>query len=197
VKELLTSFGPLKAFNLVKDAVTAVSRGYAFCEYLDPLITDPAIQGLNGMQLADKKLIVQLASLGAKTSQITVTNQAPNAPVTLQVPGLNFSSGATPTTEVLCLLNMVSEEELVDDDEYEEILEDVKDECNKYGMVKSIEIPRPIPQVEVPGLGKIFVEFTSKSECQKAQQSLTGRKFANRVVVTSYYDPDKYHRRQF
>ncbi len=37
----MTAFGPLKAFNLVKDAVTAVSRGYAFCEYMDPLITDP------------------------------------------------------------------------------------------------------------------------------------------------------------
>ncbi len=37
---MLTSFGPLKAFNLVKDAVTGVSRGYAFCEYVDPMITD-------------------------------------------------------------------------------------------------------------------------------------------------------------
>ncbi len=41
------------------------------------------------------------------------------------------------------------------------------------------------------------MEFTSTSECQKAQQALTGRKFANRVVVTSYYDPDQYHRREF
>ena len=149
------------------------------------------------MQLADKKLVVQLASIGAKNGQVTMAQTAPNAPVALQVPGLNFTSGAQPATEVLCLLNMITEDELVDDDEYEEILEDVKDECNKYGMVKSIEIPRPIPEVEVPGVGKIFVEFTSKGECTKAQQSLTGRKFANRVVVTSYYDPDKYHRRQF
>ena len=33
--------------------------------------------------------------------------------------------------------------------------------------------------------------------CQAAQLSLTGRKFSNRVVVTSYFDPDKYHRREF
>ena len=44
---------------------------------------------------------------------------------------------------------------------------------------------------------QIFVEFYVTSDCQKAQQGLTGRKFANRVVVTSFYDPDKYHRRQF
>ena len=40
VKELLTSFGPLKAFNLVKDSATGLSKGYAFCEYVDPNITD-------------------------------------------------------------------------------------------------------------------------------------------------------------
>ena len=60
------SFGPLKAFNLVKDGATGLSKGYAFCEYADCSVTEAAIQGLNGMQLGDKKLIVQLASVGAK-----------------------------------------------------------------------------------------------------------------------------------
>ena len=60
------SFGVLKAFNLVKDAATGLSKGYAFCEYADTNVTEAAIQGLNGMQLGDKKLIVQLASVGAK-----------------------------------------------------------------------------------------------------------------------------------
>lgn len=40
VKELLTSFGPLKAFNLVKDSATGLSKGYAFCEYVDVNIND-------------------------------------------------------------------------------------------------------------------------------------------------------------
>lgn len=46
-----------------------------------------------------------------------------------------------------------------------DIVEDVKEECNKYGNVKSIEIPRPISGVEVPGVGKVrewrtsFIEF--------------------------------------
>jgi splicing factor U2AF subunit len=39
VKELLTAFGPLKAFNLVKDAATGNSKGYAFFEYLDASVT--------------------------------------------------------------------------------------------------------------------------------------------------------------
>lgn len=44
---------------------------------------------------------------------------------------------------------------------------------------------------------QIFVEYVSAADCQKAMQALTGRKFANRVVVTKYYDPDMYHRHEF
>ncbi|XP_050345999.1 splicing factor U2AF 50 kDa subunit [Nymphalis io] len=193
VKELLMSFGQLRAFNLVKDSSTGLSKGYAFAEYVDISMTDQAIAGLNGMQLGDKKLIVQRASIGAKNSTLAMTGAAP---VTLQVAGLTLA-GAGPATEVLCLLNMVTPDELRDEEEYEDILEDIKEECNKYGCVRSIEIPRPIEGVEVPGCGKVFVEFNSIADCQKAQQTLTGRKFSNRVVVTSYFDPDKYHRREF
>ncbi|XP_033999428.1 splicing factor U2AF 65 kDa subunit-like [Trematomus bernacchii] len=194
VKELLTSFGPLKAFNLVKDSATSLSKGYAFCEYVDISATDQAVAGLNGMQLGDKKLIVQRASVGAKNATPTSIIETP---VTLQVPGLQRLQNSGLPTEVLCLLNMVMPEELVDDKDYEEILEDIREECCKYGSVRSIEIPRPVDGVEVPGCGKIFVEYVSAADCQKAMQALTGRKFANRVVVTKYYDPDQYHRHEF
>lgn len=92
-------------------------------------------------------------------------------------------------------------------------MEDIKQECSKYGVVKSVEIPRPIENADVPGVGKVrfehfclvrnalnlqvFIEFESVSDCQKAHASLTGRKFAQRVVVTSYFDPEKYHCQNF
>lgn len=40
VKELLMSFGQLRAFNLVKDSSTGLSKGYAFAEYVDISMTD-------------------------------------------------------------------------------------------------------------------------------------------------------------
>ncbi len=73
--------------------------------------------------------------------------------------------GGVPT-EVLCLMNMVAPEELLDDEEYEEIVEDVKEECSKYGQVKSIEIPRPVDGLEVPGTGK--VSFTKPAQVMDA-----------------------------
>jgi len=193
VRELLTSFGQLKSFNLVKDATTGLSKGYAFCEYLDTLITDDAIAGLNGMQLGDKKLLVQRASVGCK-NPVTLST----VPVQIQVPGFQGNAqGQGLPTEILCLLNMVTDSELIDEEEYEDILEDIKEKCATYGKVKSIEIPRPVPGVEVPGCGKVFVEFYSTTDCQKAQHALTGLKFSGRIVVTSYFDPDRYHRREF
>jgi len=192
VKELFTSFGQLKSFNLVKDSTTGLSKGYAFFEYLDINITDTAVAGLNGMTLGDKNLLVQRASVGCK-NPIALNS----APVQIQVPGLPTVQGPGQPTEILCLLNMVTDEELTDEEEYEDILDDIREKCATYGGVKSIEIPRPVPGVEVPGLGKVFVEFYSIPDCQKAQHALTGLKFSNRIVVTSYFDPDKYHRREF
>jgi hypothetical protein len=58
-------------------------------------VFDQAIAGLNGMQLGDKKLIVQRASVGAKNAQI-----GQQAPVQIQVPGLTMVGGAGPATEV-------------------------------------------------------------------------------------------------
>lgn len=216
IKEILTSFGQLRAFNLIRDPGTMASKGYAFCEYLDSTITDQAILGLNGFEIGDKKLIVQRASVGAKSGPLASTtnlsglNPAAAAallpPVQIQVPGLSsITSNTTPRvlTEVLCLMNMVEPDELKDDEEYEEILEDIKDECSKYGTVKSIEIPRPPlkagrdDEQVVPGLGKVFVEFELATEAQRAQLNLAGRRFANRVVVTSYFDRDRYRNKEF
>ena len=85
------------------------------------------------MQLGDKKLIVQRASVGAKNSAAMNV-----APVQIQVPGMASLSGPGQPTEVLCLLNMVTPDELGDEEEFEDILEDIREECSKYGAVRSI-----------------------------------------------------------
>ncbi|GMT13463.1 hypothetical protein PFISCL1PPCAC_4760, partial [Pristionchus fissidentatus] len=189
VKELLSSFGQLKSFNLVADSVGG-SKGYAYAEYLDATLTMQAIAGLNGMQLGDKKLTVQLACQNERANAFGMPNQ-------VAVAGIDISQGAGPVTEVLCLLNMVTEEELRSDEDFDDIVEDIREECTKYGNVRSVEIPRPIPGMPVSGVGKVYVEFGDKADCQRAQAALTGRKFANRTVVTSYFELEKYHNRHF
>ena len=40
------------------------------------------------------------------------------------------------------------------------IMEDVRDECGKYGEVRTVEIPRPVDGMTVPGVGKVHYRLT-------------------------------------
>jgi hypothetical protein len=48
---------------------------------------------------------------------------------------------------------------------FSDILEDVKEECSKYGIVRSLEIPRPIKGVDVPGCGKVKIALYNLVPC--------------------------------
>lgn len=80
-----------------------------------------AIAGLNGMQLGDKKLVVQRASVGAKTPMTLAMEmqQQQAIPMPINIPGLQVEGTAQQATEVLCLMNMVTKDELDDDEEFE------------------------------------------------------------------------------
>ncbi|KAL8879305.1 MAG: hypothetical protein Q9198_003056 [Flavoplaca austrocitrina] len=187
VTELLVAFGALKAFILVKDRSTDESRGIAFCEYADPAVTDIAVEGLNGMELGDKHLKVQRASIGVTQA----------AGLEMGVNAMSMLAGTTSTDldegRVLQLLNMVTAEELIDNEDYNEICEDVKEECDKYGEVLEMKIPRPSGgSRQSNGVGKIFVKYDTAESARKALQSLAGRKFADRTVVTTYFSEENF-----
>lgn len=187
VMELLKSFGDLKAFVLVKDNDHDESKGIAFCEYVDPSTTEIAVEGLNGMELGDKFLRVQLASVGMK--------QAPG--VELGVNAMAMMAGTTSAEleqgRVLQLLNMVTTDELMDPEEYEEIKEDIREECQKFGEVVDMNIPRPTGgSRQSAGLGKIYIRFDSPDSATQALRALAGRKFADRTVVCTYFPEENY-----
>lgn len=181
VTELLTSFGELKSFVLVKDTGTDQSKGIAFCEYVDTTATNIAVDGLNGMEIADESLKVKKACVGIQ--QASGLEMGVNAMSMLA----GTSSNDAEQGRVLMLLNMVTPEELMDPQEYEEIQEDVHEECSKYGQVLELKIPRPQPPKENKGVGKIFVKYDTPDSAQKALRALAGRKFADRTVVVTFF----------
>lgn len=67
------------------------------------------------MQLGDKKLVVQLASAqkGKEGGPLAIGYNQP------QISGIDLSRGAGQPTEVLCLMNMITEDDLREDEEYE------------------------------------------------------------------------------
>lgn len=187
VLELLSSFGELKAFVLVQDRSTEESRGIAFCEYLDPAATEVAIKALDNMELGENHLKVRKASIGI--TQVAGVEMGVNA--------MSMLAGTTSTdsevTRILQLLNMVTPEELMDNDDYEEICDDVREECSKYGEIVEIKVPRPVGgSRQSAGVGKIFVKYDTPESATKALKALAGRKFADRTVVTTYFPEENF-----
>ncbi|CAM6043197.1 unnamed protein product [Sphagnum compactum] len=96
-------------------------------------------------------------------------------------------------TKVVCLSQVVSPDELKEENEYEEILEDMREECGRYGKLINLVIPRPNPTgEEVPGIGMVFVEYEDLQGAAKAKASLHGRKFGGNTVIATYYPEEKF-----
>lgn len=92
---------------------------------------------------------------------------------------------------------MIELEDLVDDAEYDDIMDDIKEEVErKYGQLTAVEVPRPRPGGKAtPGVGLVFLAFESEKSATKAQAALNGRKFGENLVVSSYFDESAFSRR--
>ncbi|PPQ88715.1 hypothetical protein CVT25_009479 [Psilocybe cyanescens] len=210
VMELLKSFGELKAFNLVRENGTGASKGFAFFEYVDAGVTDVAIQSLNGMELGDRYLVVQRASVGAKPGTPGLLPN-PNLPYDqFEIPRPIMPAGKDPTTDarILLMLNMVTNEDLVDDADYGDLYEDVKEECSNYGDVEDLRIPRPVKKDkskwgetgitaqdaarldEAAGVGRVYVKYSNPDDATKALNALAGRSFAGRSIIATLLSED-------
>lgn len=189
VRELLEAFGPIAKFDLVRDKETGNSKGYGFVVYQDPSVTDIACQGLNGMQMGDKTLTVRRAEDPTRS-----TMNVPPPPPAIAAPPSN------PPSTVVSFSNMgLTVEELADDEEYENIMEDMQEECGKHGEISTVIIPRPAKDgdASVPGIGKVFVQYVSVDAAMKARDALNNRKFGGSVVAADFLDEASFHARNF
>lgn len=154
------------------------------------------------MMLGERALKVQKASIG-------ITQVSGEMGVNAMSMLAGTTSADTGGSRVLQLLNMVTPDELMDNDDYEgtlarsnqsnssdvadsifvkEIREDVQEECEKFGKILSLKIPRPVGgSRQSAGVGKIYIKYETPEAAAKALQALAGRKFADRTVVTTYF----------
>lgn len=182
IEELLAAFGQLKAFVMAKDDDN-MSRGIAFCEYNNDESTEIALEGLNGIQLGENHIKVQRASVG-------ITQAAGLESVSAMTMLAGTQTKDADETRVLMLLNMVTAEELMDSDTYQDIMDDIREECSKFGHIIEMKIPRPKgPRIDA-GVGKIFIKYDTVSSAKKALKALAGRKFSDRTVVVTFYSEE-------
>lgn len=161
------------------------------------------------MELGDRYLVVQRASVGAKPGQ---EGMIPNLPYEQfpEIPRPIMPAGDNPVdARILLMLNMVTPEDLVDDQEYGELYEDIKDECSNYGAVEDLRIPRPMKREkpkwgesgqittqnaaqvdESSGVGRVYVKYVDGEGAAKALKALAGRSFAGRSIIATVLGDD-------
>ena len=108
--------------------------------------------------------------------------------------GASASSAAAggELTRVVELKNMLTAEDLQSDQDYQEILEDTKDECSQFGSLKSVIIPR-----SGVGATKIFLEYLTKDDAAKAIAGLAGRTFDGRKVEAVFFSESKFAEKNY
>lgn len=160
------------------------------------------------MELGDKYLVVQRASVGAKPGQPPIPGMYeafPEIPKPILPAGDLSGSDST----ILLMLNMVVPEDLTDDQEYADIYEDIKEECGRYGPVADLRIPRPVKKDkakwgdsgaesayaaqradEAAGVGRVYVKFQDPHSAADALKALAGRSFAGRSIIATLLTED-------
>lgn len=131
--EIAKAFGPLKAYHFRMNS--DLNEPCAFLEYVDHSVTLKACAGLNGMKLGGKVLTVVRA-----VPDTALLDKDENTPL------YRIPQHAKPLlekhTEVLKLKNVVDANVLsfLSEAELEELLEDIRLECARFGAIKSINV---------------------------------------------------------
>jgi hypothetical protein len=100
------------------------------------------------------------------------------------------SSGAT---KVVQLSNMTTSEDLEDDELYQELIEDVREECNRFGQVLDVVVPRGnIAGLGFDVLGKIYVHLSSVDGAASVLKAVAGRKFNGLTVEACYLSEEAF-----
>ncbi|KAL6767440.1 hypothetical protein ACKKBF_B35235 [Auxenochlorella protothecoides x Auxenochlorella symbiontica] len=177
IRELLSSFGVIRQLDIVRDRETQQFKGYCFVVFEEQPMAEMAMAGLHGMKMGDRALTVKPANDNSRN------NDGGGGAVTMVAP-----------PRVVRLLEAVTPDELANDEEYADIMEDMREECGKYGTVLQVHIPRPGPPdaPAVPGLGKVLIEFAEPSAAIAARNAMHGRRFSGRTVVATLLTDDDY-----
>jgi len=104
------------------------------------------------------------------------------------VTGISLTTKSLECTRVLEINNALSIEDLEYDEDYRETMEEIKDECVQYGTLKNMCMPRTGVHAT-----KIFLEYASVEDAEKAFNELRMKTFDGKVVTVDFVTMDCQH----
>jgi len=98
---------------------------------------------------------------------------------------------------VVCLKNILNEDDLKDQGLYDELYEDIKFELEKFGPIKNMIMPRSqdissIPSYSSNCLCKVYIEYNDISAAFGAYNLMNGKIFNSKPLEIIFYDKDAF-----
>lgn len=183
---------------------------YAFVELRTPEMATAALQLSSQISLLGQSISIgrpsgyvdpakaHAAAQAAAVALAAFSGSSPTGavapvPTNVLMPGL--SSIPTP---YVCVTGVVTAEVLSDDQEYKDVIEDLREECGKYGQVIEVKVPRPpVPQLSAQYMGsqhygQAFIQFLDNESAIKAREAIHGRMFAGSTVQAVFVTAQSY-----
>jgi hypothetical protein len=185
------------SFNLIKDP-SGESQAAVF-KYVKNELAREALVGFGELILAGRHLVGQhvpanMAAVLLKPVEDVAENSAVigegASPAALVSEGDRAAFkettllAALPPSQVL-RLEGAGVDDLDDNDLFDEMLEDLADEFNKHGTVRSLVVPR-----SGDGRGLIFVQFTAIESAVRARAAMDTRTFNGNDLMAAFF-PDE------
>jgi hypothetical protein len=101
---------------------------------------------------------------------------------------------------VIRLMNMVAEEDLGDPEMHAELVEEITEECEKYGELARVHVPTrasghmSIEAQTEAGVGMVFLAYKTIAGAQAALKATVGRKFGGQQIEGGFYSDEAFAR---
>ncbi|CAJ0837906.1 7292_t:CDS:10 [Entrophospora sp. SA101] len=183
LRQVFEPFGPLEFVNLHKDPETGRSRGFAFIQYKNAEDARQALEKMNGFELAGRTIKVGLVTDKSNGMNLNLDDGALNPQSRVEL----MQKLARDTDLIAPASAPTQSEPETESNWAEELEEDVKSECLKYGNVVHIGIDKESD-------GDVYMKFDTVESAQKALNGLNGRWFGgNQIsavfILDMFYNP--------
>eukprot|EP00922_Rhytidocystis_sp_ex-Travisia-forbesii_P063341 GHVS01094247.1.p1 GENE.GHVS01094247.1~~GHVS01094247.1.p1 ORF type:complete len:428 (+),score=89.16 GHVS01094247.1:79-1284(+) len=191
VKEMVTTFGCVKFFKLLRKGGSEESAGCCLCDFEDYECQKTAIEILE-QNTPYKVVLAEDAAAGGLLDDFL--RGKPEGLIQWMKPQV--------PCRVLCLSNMFTRDQLLDEQLLQEMQQDIMIELDQFGTVMDIHTPIPARgfdqnEFDESDIGFVFVEYKLRTQAAKARANLYGRKFDGRVIEVNYFGESRFSSKQF
>eukprot|EP00922_Rhytidocystis_sp_ex-Travisia-forbesii_P063340 GHVS01094246.1.p1 GENE.GHVS01094246.1~~GHVS01094246.1.p1 ORF type:complete len:566 (+),score=98.77 GHVS01094246.1:118-1815(+) len=195
VKEMVTTFGCVKFFQLLRKGGSGESAGCCLCDFEDYECQKTAIEILEQNTPYKVVLAEDAASTGMLDDYLRRSEDLNDGPEQTMLV-------APVPCRVIFLSNMFTRDDLLDEALLQEMRQDILIELEQFGTVMDIHIPLPARgfdenEFDESDIGFVFVEYKLRVQAAKARGNLYGRKFNGRVIEVNYFGEEKFARKEF